>query len=259
MTPTSKKNLFLCILPFFVFCSYKLICSELFYVRSQEEFFQEKVPLEIVKELFSEPLQFLGLGSQCLAFTSPKSPYVCKICKANRYQLPFFLEKLPLSFIQSLAEKKLQKKQQDFLNYNTAYEQLQEETGIIFLHLQKTKNLHTTIRLVDPLHITHSFQADNLLFYIQKKAIPLEVYSKQVSQEDLLFFLKMLFNQVHKNRLKGLWIKDLNKKNIGFCEGKPLWIDPGRLMFDPSPQSKEIIKKNLTTLIEEFSPSLESN
>ncbi len=226
-----------------------------------------KYPPE-VEAFLKKPLHFIGMGSQCIAFSSEEESYVLKICKANRYQLPSFLEMPLVSFFSDhyLQEKRLRKQKKqtsDFLNYKLSYENAKKESGITFLHLEKTTKQNPPIRLKDPFGITHSFSQDDLLFYIQKKARPLAPYLldllHQNNKEELIDFFYNLLHMVEENRKNGIFIKDINpKKNIGVCENLPMWIDPGRIAQTTldSSNALELFSKKFKPFLENLDKSL---
>ncbi len=204
----------------------------------------DSFPLE---DFFSKPLYFTGMGSQCIVFAPKEGAFVLKICKANRYQS--FFPFIPSSLRQQ------DKKRSDFSNYLTAFTTLPEETGIVYLHLNKTDMKGQKIVLVDPLGLSYSVDASNLLFYIQKKAVPFNDYIKGLNKEQLAGVFHSLLEKVMNALQIGILIKDINPvKNIGFCQNKPIWIDPGRMMQYPGPVSAKQKQEALDLVFEYLEP-----
>jgi len=219
--------------------SYHYLLSELFFIRSPLICLAQshvELPPSLIA-LTEEPLTLSGMGSQCMVFSSPSSPYLCKICKAGRYQLPLFLEWLPLRVLEYKKQKKQRRREQDFLSYLVAHEYLQEQTGITYVHLAKTSHLQTSLRVQTPLGFIQHLSCDDLLFYVQKRASPLLPFLQKSLQEkrfqELHAFFYTLFSWMRDSCQKGLFIKDIKShhlmKNLGVLEGKPLWMDPGRI------------------------------
>lgn len=248
------------------------IVHELLYLQHHPfnpslEVSKQDLPLDL-EEFLSQPMHFLGIGSQCIVFSPKNSPYVLKICKANRYQPFSYLTKWPLSsFFNPSLERKEKKKEEDFFNYKLAFTELKEQTGILYLHLNKTDHLKKKITLVDPLFFFYRAKADDLVFYIQKKAIPLRKYVLQLKQENKTQEIQSLFQSLIKmvsfNAKCGIRMKDIHpEKNIGVCQNQPMWIDPGRMKKYPSAfsierENKAIshIRLHLNRFFQELDPS----
>jgi len=249
-------------------CVLTLVCLLLFgYVDAL--FFLRSLPKEprlsstpmIVQELFHDPFVFFGSGSQCLVFASTTKPYLCKICKANRYQTIPYIDLFYQDF------KKEERRMRDLRNYHTAYEELSEETGILYLHFTETAWQHTHynaalhIKLLFGLHIT--LPSDRLLFYIQKRARPILSYldDPTTTQANIHTFLCALFHSVQKMCCKGFRIRDIYGKhmikNLGEVDGKPLWMDPGRMVFTSKLKDPMHAHHLLCTFAEELSKALQ--
>ncbi len=248
--------------------------SEFFYLRT----FEEKTTgflSEDLEAFLSLPLSFLGIGSQCIAFSTENSPYVLKICKANRYQ-PLFIIDNPIvsflfpSYLQQQKDKKTKRKQKDFQSYTLAKQHLSEQCGILYLHLDKTTSLNAKIKIQEPfLGISLSLQRDDLCFYIQKKATPFASHLLHLLHEEKNEELYTLFSKLTElftnSCEKGLWIKDTHfQKNMGICKELPFWIDPGKVRPAPTlrfPQQKkerlDRFQQKLRSFIFTLDPRLE--
>ncbi len=242
---------------------YQELLSSIANIRSPHRAPPCEYPLEIEKFL-QTPLSFIGMGSQCVAFSAKNTPYVLKLCKANRYQIPSFLEQPPLSFflkdyVERKKRRKKEKQEADYASYIHAYSKTPKQSGIVFLHLEKTNTPGVVIQLKDPLGISHYLERNDLIFYIQKKARPLKEHLIKLLQEQKTAQIKTFFYEllamVIENTKSGVLLKDINpKKNIGVSEeGLPVWIDPGRII--PSTLNLETA---LDMLSKEFTPFLDS-
>jgi len=202
------------------------------------------------KQILQKPLKFLAMGSQCFVFTSQDERYVIKICKGSIHK-DFFS-----------AEKRKQK-EADFLSYSLAYHLLARQSQFVFLHLNTTKNLQTTLKLIDPLGIAHFLDADHTAFYIQKKAILLSEYLKTLPSSEFEPFMKKLMNLAGSSFEQGLQIRDIQPKNIGVADGEPIWLDLGRIrkkeeLLDAKRQKEELRKycSHLKKLLKDTDPRL---
>ena len=263
-----KKTLLL--IPALLFVSYKILLSEALFLKAPSSNSYQTKEQFLPPNSLDTPFSFLGMGSQCLAFSSQDGNYVLKICRVSRYQLPFFLDNPIASFFfpRYIAEKRINKAKKrvtDGSSYLTAYEKLQKQSGITFLHLDKTNTLKKTIKVIDPLGLPHFLSSDNILFYLQKKAIPLHEHLKTLinknNKDELKNIFRELFNLVVEGCELGLLMKDVHPgKNIGICDGKPMWIDPGRITEVSPLAQKEALKMfydDIAPFILKMDPSLE--
>lgn len=145
---------------------------------------QEK---EEMQKILSQRFTFLGDGGQGYSFLSEDGQYVLKFFKLHHMRVPSVLINLPLF-------GPLKKAKQDFITYRQknhekifgsckiAYEELKEETGLIYLHLNRTQQEHPTVLVVDPIGIAHPVALDKTAFALQKKA---HMAFRQVRQDML--------------------------------------------------------------------------
>lgn len=193
---------------------------------------------EQVRAIFDQKFAFLGKGAQCFAFESADGNYVLKFFRFTHMRPSFFISHLPsFSFWEHYKQKRVRKKEikllQDFTSYKIAYEELKEETGLVFIHLNKTQNINKSIHITDKLGICHTLELDEMHFILQKKArlfYPVmqelieqgQVRAAQRALKDLVDFL-ILRNQ------KGIDDKDPDLlTNFGFIDSKLIQIDIGR-------------------------------
>jgi hypothetical protein len=188
--------------------------------------------LEKARQILQKPLKFFGYGSQCFAFLSEDGEYAVKICRASRYR----------TFFPSRAKRR---KYNDFLSYTLALDRLPQQSQVVFIHLNRTNNLNTTLELVDPIGVSHFLKADNLAFYIQKKAVLLSDYLEGLSLSESRLLARRLLDLFKSCCEEGLQFRDIYPKNIGVDNGFPLWIDPGRITPKPSLREQQKQKKAL--------------
>jgi hypothetical protein len=208
--------------------------------------------LDRAKEILQKPLRYLGLGSQCFAFSSEDKNYVVKICKATRYK--------PIS-----NSKKKERLETDFLSYDLAFNLIPSQSQIVFLHLNQTETINTTIKIIDPLGLPHTINADDYAFYIQRKAIPISEYLTHLEHSEAASFIKELLLLFKTSCQAGLQVRDIQPKNIGIYANSPLWIDPGRIKKKPILMNKEEQEKALrkfstriTTFLKTYNPNYEA-
>ena len=127
-----------------------------------------------VRSLFAYPFRYLGRGKQSFAFLSDDGTHVIKIFNnSHQRKITLFriLSRIPF-FHHWAAHKTLlfsNKLEKAFESYRIAFEEMQEKTGLLFIHLGRTDGL-PPLTLIDALHIPHRLDSNTLGFLIQKKA-----------------------------------------------------------------------------------------
>lgn len=210
---------------------------------------------EELTALLSQPFHYLGCGGQCFAFVSEDGETVIKFFKHRirkpRSLLLFRPLPAPLEPIRlRKLNKILFKLNRDFNSYKLAYEELSQETGILYLHLNKTEGFNQTITLYDKLHIAHQIDLDQVEFIIQKKAEMAYPYldrlirDKQIENAERA--IDSLLAVILSRCQKGIYDEDAKiHRNFGFIDGKAVVIDVGRFRGDISRIHPEVYRKDL--------------
>lgn len=215
---------------------------------------QWEIPFEIetVRPALNQPFYYLNTGGQAFAFVSQDGKYVLK-CIKNHLRSPHYwaltfpwpnpLRTACLNYL----NKKLTKRTRDFTSYQLAASFLQEESALLCVHLNPTDCFHTTLRLVDKLHITHGIPLDKTEFILQKRATPLHLYLDQAMAEGQVDLaktaLRATLDLLNRSHAKGIYDEDPKlHTNIGILDGAAIFIDVGRLTRSRKPP-------NLTRLI----------
>ena len=174
---------------------------------------------------FSQRYCYCGKGAQVIAFQSQDGHYVLKLFRAKhkksfrfRKPLRWFKKETPIS-----RQKWKEKFEDTKRRYLMAFEHLQEESGLIFLHFEKTK---------DPLFVTIDGRKMDLASYpfiLQKKATLAPCYLKAnpEKKEEIIQQLRTFF----KTRLdKGFSDpRQALSINYGFIDNRPIQIDVGKI------------------------------
>lgn len=216
------------------------ICSNLPYSSAWETSPLSKEEAKEVDHILDQEFTYLGKGAQCYAFVSRDNKFVLKFFKIP-YVPPSFVKEISLpSFLHTWLDEKTWKKQrvleQEFTSYKIAYEKLREETGLVYIHLNKTNIFHKKITIVDRINIKHSLDLDNMEFLIQKKgklAYPhLDELLKEDKVEEAKECLRNLFKLIKARAEKGILDTDPNlSKNFAFIGNTPIQIDNGRFFL----------------------------
>ncbi len=225
--------------------------------------------LSSLQTILNQKFTYLGSGGQCYAFASDDDKYVIKFFKHHlRRQSPLYrMLPLPPSLAKRRTEsllKKEKKLERDFLSYKLSFDELKEETGLIYVHLNKTKTLHFSTTLVDKIGLAHTIALDPLEFVLQRKADL--VYPKidaLMAKEEKELAEKLIASTVDlivSRCKKGIFDEDARiHRNFGFLENKAILIDAGRLRKDLTREEKNIYQKDVKQITERMRVWLAKN
>lgn len=212
-------------------------------------------PSNEIQSALTQNYHYLAKGAQCYVFSSSDEHYVIKFFRQSLYHPP-------------CKKKKKQAREKDFQSYKIAYEELKEETGLIYLHLNKTKNSPIPLTIVDKLGIQHHLDLNEYEFYIQKRAILVQQKIESLMQQSLTGCAKealhSLFHLLESRFEKKIHDSDPNmKKNFGFIGERAVQIDIGRfseLHFSKQRSLHSVVKKkeDLHFWINQHYPELSS-
>lgn len=226
---------------------------------------------EFVSEVLKQKFRFLGRGLQSFAFISEDDQTVLKIFN-NRYQrkiqLYTFLSALP--FLGPWAQRQKEyftgKLAQTFTSYKIAFEEMQEQTGLLYAHLAPTTDLPSELCVVDPLNICHSLDPNTLGFVIQKKATQvypgLKGFLNRGDMQGARYALTSLISLFFWKWRHGISDNDpLIRTNYGFVGDQAIQIDVGPLSHHVSSleerrQGIERITRSLKFWLTENAPEL---
>lgn len=217
--------------------------------------------LSLAKEALSQPFSYLARGSQAFVFASQDGQYVLKLIRYNHIQ-PSFWEKMTSPEKCRTLEEKLS---HDFTSYKIAYEELQEETGLLCVHLNKTDLFHQNLVIIDKLGISHVLDLDKTEFILQKRAEPLYPHIKKLMEQGEEKMAKTLISHLifllsHQST-KGIMNSDVDLfKNFGCLENQVIELDIGSLKRGS--QDKEELLKVTECLHQRLSqdyPSLDAH
>jgi hypothetical protein len=211
-----------------------------------------------LKALLSQEFTYLASGGQCYAFLSADGQSVIKCIKHHLRRKASWPLKLPLpeqlkkKLERSICKRKAKLKR-DFNSYKLVFEELREESGLLYLHLNKTDHLKQEITLVDKLGIKHKVAADEIEFLVQRKATPVFPYLNQLLSQGELSAAKSAIHElvelVVSRSCKGIFDEDAKiQRNFGFVGSKAIFIDVGRFLQDPSRKNREVYTQDVITI-----------
>jgi hypothetical protein len=190
-------------------------------------------PSPELKSVLNQPYTYLAKGAQAFVFASEDGKYVIKFFRHHHMSAPFWLRAMPFEWAQDHRLKKEAKLAKDFGSYKLAYDRFKSQTGLVFLHLNKTSDLHITLDLVDKLGIHHSLALDQYEFLVQQRAqlvFPaLEEMMKKGQEDEARSALSNLVHLLQERMRNGIVDKDPDlNTNFGFIGTQPVQIDFGR-------------------------------
>lgn len=246
-------NLFICLLLVMTGCqrdkgfSLKKVSSK--HLPSPE--WDVASPSEVLEKVTKMPYTYLGSGNHTYAFVSEDGQYVIKFFKQKHMRT----KELFLS--QKKIQRRIKEREDSFTSYKIAYEKLKEETGLVYLHLNKTSDLHLALTLIDQHGKSFQLNLDDMEFLIQKKATlafdHLRFLIKEEKYDEANTAISSLLKVVAKRNQKGIYDRDLQFfKNFGFLDGEAIEIDIGEFRIDKSPAPLEEELEMLQHQIQDF-------
>lgn len=196
-----------------------------------------------IRNILNQDFNYLGSGSQCYAFLSADGKYVLKFFKIKHLVPKLWLRFIPLPGLEKYRfnkiDKRISRHSQLFSSYKIAYQHLREETGLTFVHLNKSKNLNIRMKLYDRLRNCYIANLDDYEFIIQEKAQlvrdKITYLMQKGKREEAVIALHSLLNHIVKQCEKGFIDKDSGvSHNYGFVGDRIIHFDVGRILQDAS-------------------------
>ncbi len=201
--------------------------------------------------IFSQKFYYLASGSQSYAFESADGKYVLKFFKM-KHLLPSFRD----NFRTGIVERRMKNLQAIFDAHKNSYEHLREETGLVFLHLNSTKDMHRTITISDRLHRRHTVDLDNYAFLVQEKAELIFTRMERLLKSGDIKGVQQAYastcSLVKQRIAKGFADQDKAvSHNYGFIGDRPVQFDIGRLFRGTKEGEYDRIRKRIEHWMEE--------
>jgi hypothetical protein len=179
--------------------------------------------------ILSQKFTVLGEGKQAVALESEDKKYVLKLFKMDSL-LPAWSDQLCPYF----ALKQLKKMNALFTGYKNGYQDLREETGLVWIHLAKTDSLHQSITVFDLDKREFHLDADTTEFVIQEKAElvfdRLGRLLREGKMDEMEQAIVSLYTFIQYREAKGYMDRDVGVAyNYGFVGSRPIQVDLGRL------------------------------
>jgi hypothetical protein len=205
---------------------------------------------------------YLGKGCQSYVFESEDHQYVIKFFKYQRYRLqPWLAWFPPLPSIVKYREEKKEKKWKKLdgfvKSWKVAFENLKEETGLLYVHLNKTTDLEHQLTIYDKIGKAHLIDLDQMEFCIQRKAQLLCSELLKFKEEENLTQARVMIHQlltlILSEYSRGLADNDhALMQNTGVAQGKPIHIDVGQFVMSEKVKEPQVYHQELFTKTYKF-------
>lgn len=216
----------------------------------------------VLDKALNQSYRYLGKGCQSYAFLSEDGNYVIKFFKYQRYRLQPWLEYFPplpaiVQYRQEKQDKKWSKLNGFVKSWKVAFENLKEETGLIFVHLNKTDHLKKRLTIYDKLNFKHEVNLDQMEFCIQQRAemlcdVLLE-FKKQNDLKKAKLLIDDLLTLIISEYSRGLADNDhALMQNTGVVKGKPIHIDVGQFVITDEAKEPVFYQQEIFTKTYKF-------
>ncbi len=222
---------------------------------------------ESFKTIFSQKFHYLGKGNSSFAFASEDGNYVIKVMRFPSTLRPFSWLSHPFSRFKSYriknAKNSYKKLHTSFHSFKLAYNELREETGLLYLHLNQSHDLEQTVSLVDRLGYTYEIPLDQLSFLLQKRASliypTLDRLKASGDYETARKTIKNILSLISSTAQKGIIDFDpILRKNYGLLEDRAIFIDLGSLSRDESLKEPSRMKAHVCEMTGSLKTRLEN-
>jgi hypothetical protein len=182
-----------------------------------------EMPTQEILAILSQPFSYLDKGAQSYVFASKDGHYVIKLFRFRK----------KAGFHKTV--------ERIFSASQIAYDNLSQETGVVYIHLNPTEGLKP-LCCKDSLGRRHKVSLDNTRFALQRRAKPFRKTLEEARSDPALMQKRLdsLIDLLCRRVEKGVANSDPTlSRNFGFLEEQAVEIDFGNYFFDPSLARKE--------------------
>lgn len=201
---------------------------------------EEKNQLE---SILAQKWYYIGKGAQSYAFHSADDKYVLKFFKFKHLRPNWVMNLMPplaplIEYRHRQAVRKDRKLYGVFDGYRLAYAVHKNESGLLFIHLNTTHNLHKTTTVFDKIGLHRTIHLDDVVFIVQEKAQTTRSVINDALKKGELSLAQRRIRQIIDLYLaeyqKGIYDKDHGvMHNTGFVGDRPIHLDVGKLTKEP--------------------------
>lgn len=213
-------------------------------------------------EILNQDYYYVGKGAQSYAFKSADDKYILKFFKFKHLKPSVLVNLLPsIGSLNTYKEQQVARKNKllnsVFDGYRLAYEVHALESGLIYIHLNKSKDLQKIVTVHDKIGLENKINLDDLPFILQEKAKTTRaVLTELMNKKDIAAVEKrisQIFDLYLQEYSKGIFDRDHGvMHNTGFVGEKPIHLDIGKLTKDDRMKEKEFYKPDLLLIVRKF-------
>ena len=199
-----------------------------------------------VDQILNQKFTYLARGTQSYAFISEDQKYVLKFIKMNHVTPRRITEKLNLV----KRNKKETKLKEMFGALHYAYNHFKEETGLVFIHLNRTPGWNKKVSLVGKEGENIVLSLNNSCFILQEKAELLYTRLGRLIEnnqmDDAKEKIRSFLTLIQKRGSQGLFDHDKSiSNNFGFIGDSPIQLDVAGLYLAPLDAQAEVARVGL--------------
>lgn len=219
--------------------------------------------------ILSQNFKYLGKGCQSYVFASEDGQYVMKFFKYQRFRPQEWLQYFTFipgmkEYTKAKIEKKRRKLEGVFTSWKIAFEDLQPETGVVYVHLNKSNDLNKTVVIYDKVGWKHVLNIDDYEFMIQKKARMLCPTLQEMMANGQMNEAKGLLDHLLRLVLseygRGLADNDhALMQNTGVVDGRPIHVDAGQFIKNSKVKESKVSNQELFNKTWKFRKWLQKN
>lgn len=208
-----------------------------------------------IEKIFEQTFTYFGKGCQAYVFASPDNQYVIKFFKYQHFRPQYWIDLFTfIPFVEEYqlakAEEKKIKLENVFRSWKIAFEDLKSETGVVFVHINKTHEWDKTLAIRDKLGMIHQVNLDQTEFMLQRRA---ELLCPAIDQ--LMAQGKTVQAEVLIDRLLTMLLSEYARgyadndhalmQNTGVLDGYPIHIDVGQFIRNESVKAPKVYKQEI--------------
>jgi len=219
-----------------------------------------------LQKIFSQKFTYFSKGSQSYVFISDDQKYILKLFKRYVYQPKSFLAYLPFPSNSYYKEHqaKLQKKISAFNACATAYREIKDRCGLVYLHLNPSPLPLHKLQVIDKRGKEYLLDLGKTSFQLQRKAeliYPrIDALMQQGEKERAEAIISSVFNILDEFGKRGICENDpILRKNFGLIDDEAIQIDVGKMKINEERKHNLVYKQEIEGISLRFKQWLTQN
>jgi hypothetical protein len=219
--------------------------------------------------ILDQKFYYVGKGAQSYVFSSNDNQYVVKFFKFKHLRPSWILAFLPpispfVHYRDRVVFRKQKKLNAVFAGYHLAYGIHKAQSALVYIHLNRTEGLHSSLTATDKLGFERHMKLDEMVFIIQKRGKTTEtVLAEVLNKGDLPLvksYIRQIFDLYMSEYQKGIFDLDHGVLyNTGFLNGHAVHLDVGRLAKNESIKNPPEIQKDLIIIASALKQWVQTN